>query len=167
MARHTFFSSYNERKIIVGFFGLAWRPRPASKTTTLYLLKDILCKLSFILRLKVVAGAHDISVEADETWQISSIEDVIIHANFNIPSPYFNDLSLIKLSTPLHFNDFVGPIKLAEFKYDPPGEGPLQQSTKYGMTKKVNVLLFQRVHRASTLDGARRQMYFSAGCQRF
>ncbi|XP_018014015.1 trypsin-1-like [Hyalella azteca] len=61
---------------------------------------------------KVVAGEHSLSIY-EGTEQNRDIVQVIRHENFD-PVTLENDISLIKVASPLVFNDYVQPAKLPE-----------------------------------------------------
>ena len=62
---------------------------------------------------KIVAGAHNIAKDEDSSWQIRKISKLWPHEDYD-SNEFTNDISLLKLSEPLVFNEFVQPIKLAE-----------------------------------------------------
>ena len=62
---------------------------------------------------KIVAGAHNIAKDEDSSWQVRKISKLWPHEDYD-SNEFTNDISLLKLSEPLVFNEFVQPIKLAE-----------------------------------------------------
>ena len=63
---------------------------------------------------QILAGAHNIVKDVDNSWQIRKIAKLLAHEDYD-SYDITNDISLIKLSEPLEFNEFVQPVKLAEF----------------------------------------------------
>jgi len=68
--------------------------------------------------MQVVAGEYSLSQDSGDE-QIRSVARTAINANYN-QNTYVNDISIIKLSTPLVFNAMVAPISLPAAGYDPP-----------------------------------------------
>merc|ERR1712096_93062 len=64
--------------------------------------------------MQVVAGAQFLSKDDDHSKQVRTISELIAHAKYNPNTLGVNDISLIKLSEPLAFDEFVGPIKMPE-----------------------------------------------------
>ena len=62
---------------------------------------------------QILAGAHNIVKDVDNSWQIRKIAKLLAHEDYD-SYDITNDISLIKLSEPLEFNEFVQPVKLAE-----------------------------------------------------
>ena len=62
---------------------------------------------------QILAGAHNIVKDVDNSWQIRKIAKLLAHEDYD-SYDITNDISLIKLSEPLQFNEFVQPVKLAE-----------------------------------------------------
>jgi len=72
--------------------------------------------------LAIVAGVHRLTVDEDSTWQTRNVVDIIIHPGYqdNIPgASWTDDIALLKLDSPLIFNDKVRPIKLADKTFRP------------------------------------------------
>jgi len=61
--------------------------------------------------LYVVAGAHSLK-EKDRYEQKVKVEQVIIHPGYNENDISYNDIALLKLETPLEFNNGIQPICL-------------------------------------------------------
>ena len=61
---------------------------------------------------QIVAGAHNIAKDVDNSWQIRKIAKLLAHEDYD-SYDITNDISLIKLSEPLQLNEFVQPVKLA------------------------------------------------------
>lgn len=51
-------------------------------------------------RLRVVAGAHDISDEKEATQQVVNVKSVAVHPDYDSDT-YLNDIALIVVSSPL------------------------------------------------------------------
>ncbi len=61
----------------------------------------------------MVAGAHNIAKDEDNSWQIRKVAKLLAHENYD-SYDITNDISIIKLSEPLEFNEFVQPVTLAK-----------------------------------------------------
>ena len=61
---------------------------------------------------QVVAGAHNIAKDEDSSWQIRNVAKLLAHEDYD-SYDITNDVSIIKLSQPLEFNEFVQPVPLA------------------------------------------------------
>ena len=61
----------------------------------------------------MVAGAHNIAHDEDHSWQTRAVAKLISHEDYDSRT-ITNDVSIIKLSEPLEFNEFVQPVTLAE-----------------------------------------------------
>uniref|UniRef100_A0A3Q2YTQ4 Tryptase gamma-like n=1 Tax=Hippocampus comes TaxID=109280 RepID=A0A3Q2YTQ4_HIPCM len=67
----------------------------------------------FIRNIPITAVLGLQSLEGSNPNNVSrSIVEVIYHPNYN-PISYDNDVALVKLSSPVPFNDFIGPVCLA------------------------------------------------------
>lgn len=63
-------------------------------------------------KIKVVVGDHDISTPTETNTTASyAVREFIINKDYN-PTTSLNDIGLIRLKTPIVFNDDVGPICL-------------------------------------------------------
>lgn len=70
--------------------------------------------------MQLMVGAHEYNTGGQHYYKVS---DVVVHEGF-ILSDYINDIALIRVQTPIKFNDQVQPIKYTN-KMIPPGT-PLQ-----------------------------------------
>jgi len=64
--------------------------------------------------MQIVAGAHFLSTDEDNTKQTVAVTDVIIHEEYDPNSLGINDICLIKVEDPFVFNDAVAPCTLPE-----------------------------------------------------
>ena len=71
--------------------------------------------------LKIVAGAHFLSTDEDNTKQTVALTDIIIHEEYDPTSLGINDICLIKVATPFVFDDAVAPCTLPEQDEAPEG----------------------------------------------
>ena len=77
--------------------------------------------MTFIKNLKIVAGAHFLSKDEDNSKQTTPLDKLIIHEEYNHNTLGVNDICLIKVSTPFEYDDFVGPCTLPEQDEAPEG----------------------------------------------
>ena len=70
---------------------------------------------------KIVAGAHFLSTDEDNTKQTVDLTDIIIHEEYDPTSLGINDICLIKVATPFVFDDAVAPCTLPEKDEAPEG----------------------------------------------
>uniref|UniRef100_T1GPE0 Peptidase S1 domain-containing protein n=1 Tax=Megaselia scalaris TaxID=36166 RepID=T1GPE0_MEGSC len=66
--------------------------------------------------VNVVAGTISVN-PFDSTAQIRSVAQIINHPQYNPNSPNYNDISLLRLSSPLSLNYYIWPVPLAD-KYE-------------------------------------------------
>ena len=71
--------------------------------------------------LKIVAGAHFLSTDEDNTKQTTALTDIIIHEEYDHTSLGINDICLLKVATPFVFDDAVAPCTLPEQDEAPEG----------------------------------------------
>ncbi|XP_043935470.1 chymotrypsinogen A-like [Protopterus annectens] len=81
---------------------------------------------------RIVLGEHDRG-SSDEPIFVASVAKVITHPNWN-SNTINNDITLIKLSSPVTFTDRISPVCLAEATDDYPG-GLLCVTTGWGKTR--------------------------------
>jgi len=68
--------------------------------------------------MQVVAGEYSRSQDSGDE-QIRSVSRTVAHGSYN-QNTYVNDISIIKLSSPLVFNSMVAPVNLPPAGFDPP-----------------------------------------------
>merc|ERR1711942_358358 len=64
--------------------------------------------------MQIVAGAHFLSTDEDNTKQTTALTDIIIHEEYDHTSFGINDICLLKVATPFVFDDAVAPCTLPE-----------------------------------------------------
>ncbi|KAK7060684.1 Trypsin-2, partial [Halocaridina rubra] len=63
-------------------------------------------------QLQVVAGENNL-IDDEGTEQVKNIQEIIIHENYS-HAEYSNDIALLKLTSPLTYNDYVQKVFLSE-----------------------------------------------------
>lgn len=64
-------------------------------------------------RFRIVAGEHNLQATESEQIQIISTDSIKVHEDYD-GFHNDNDIALIHLKQPLHFNSYVHPIRLAK-----------------------------------------------------
>ena len=95
------------------------RKRFACKFCSMNLFNENMQNLLHLF--KIVAGAHFLSTDEDNTKQTVAVTDVIIHEEYDPNSLGINDICLIKVEDPFVFNDAVAPCTLPEQDEAPEG----------------------------------------------
>ena len=72
-------------------------------------------------KIQIVAGAHFLSKDEENSKQTTKLDKLIIHEEYNHNTLGVNDICLIKVSTAFTFDDFVGPCTLPEQDEAPEG----------------------------------------------
>jgi len=89
-----------------------------------------------VKHFKVVAGAHNINALFEGNHQTSKLAAMWKHENYD-SSIITNDVSILKLETPLEWNEYVKPMRLAE-KGEEPAGGTVCINSGWGSTSTGN-----------------------------
>lgn len=68
----------------------------------------IISKCSFLASLVAVLGEHDISGELETKRSITkNVKQIIVHRQYD-PATFENDLALLQLESPVHYDTHIG-----------------------------------------------------------
>ena len=62
------------------------------------------------LSFQIIYGLHDLDNPAGAKYMSLTKKNVITHPKFHDPTPYNNDIALIKLNKPLRKTDYIQPV---------------------------------------------------------
>ena len=62
------------------------------------------------LLFQIIYGLHDLDNPAGAKYMSLTKKNVITHPKFHDPTPYNNDIALIKLNKPLRKTDYIQPV---------------------------------------------------------
>jgi len=88
--------------------------------------------------MQIVAGAHFLSSDEDNTKQTTKLDELIIHEEYDHNSLGINDICLIKVSTPFMFDDAVAPCTLPK-QDEAPEDGVDCENSGWGNTAQNGV----------------------------
>jgi len=76
-----------------------------------YILTSAQCIIGEPSTCTVLAGAHNLFTDEQDSWQVSEVKAIKTHPGFD-PQTWVNDIAMFELTTPLVMNQYVQPIAL-------------------------------------------------------